>query len=250
MPETSKSLQQKIAEKNAAIVRGEFGMYGYSAYEIGGERYICGITGARLIQLLKQLNDSQIVGYPIADWFQQNPLTEENDFKLNLMLAPTEAPPFSRQMVMTDGKKRTLQPHQVSLPSPLKPLQYDAIRQACGGNNGMMWGDYVARAYVAPKATTRLSGRSQVVARGSSESEALSNLESVLTLYDGKILDKRVSYSESDDKIKNKYRVYPAWIWIHKPSLTEKPNKLEKIKIMVFSKKEPESFKKQLEAIL
>ncbi len=248
MAENAKSLQQKIGEKNAAKIRAEFGMYGYSAYEIGGERYICGQTGARLIQLLKQLNDSQVIGYPIADWFQQNPLAEENDFKLNLMLAPTEAPPFSSQAVI-NGKKKTLHSHQVSLPSPLKPIRYDAIRQACGGSNGMMWGDYIARAYVSPKTTNRLSGRSQVVCRGSSESEAIANLKSILTLYDGKILDTRVSYSESDT-LKSKHRVYPAWIWIHKPSLLEKPDKLEKIKIMIFYKQEPESFKKQLEAIL
>lgn len=251
MPETTKSLQQKIAEKNAQLIRGEFGQYGYSAYELDGERYIAGITGIRIIQLLKQITASGIIGYPVADWFSQNPLSEENDYKLNLMLAPTEAPPFSKQVTI-NGKKKTLQPHQVSIPSPVKSWDYSAIRAACGGNNGLMWGDVIARAYVAPKVTSRLSGRSQVVAGGTSEKEALSNLESILTLYDGKVLDKpRISYPRDVEFSLNKHRVYPAWLWIHKPSLLETDaKKLEKIKIMIFYKQEPESFKKQLAAIL
>lgn len=251
MSDTTKSLQQQIAEKNAKLIRAEFGQYGYSAYEIDGERYIAGITGIRIIQLLKQITASGIIGYPVADWFSQNPLSEENDYKLNLMLAPTEAPPFSTSTVI-NGKRRTLQPHQVSIPSPVKTWDYNAIRAACGGSSGMVWGDVIARAYVAPKVTNRLSGRSQIVAKGTSEREALSNLDSILTLYDGKVLGKpRLSYAEDAESSQNRYRLYPAWLWIHKPSLLENDaKKLEKIKIMIFYKQEPESFKKQLAAIL
>ena len=254
MPEQQppKSWEKTIQEKLLREKKEQFGDFGLTMYD--GQ--ICGLTGYGLLKLLGKSGDGGIIGYPVQEWCRQNPLQDSDGWQLNLILAPNKIPPFTKNITV-DGKRKTIGIAQITIPSPVVDLTYEKIRNALGGKNGLPWGNYIARAYVCyGHETKKRFGQSQIVVRGQSGAGAMRNLNRVLTLYDvgegvnqGKVLDKRISYSDEDGTL-NKRDMYPAWIWIHKPSLAEKPDKLQKIKIMIYDEKEPKSFKEQLNAIL
>ncbi len=245
-----KSWETKVQEIITREKEARFGTYGLSAYD--GK--IQGVGTYILSKLLDVGGGGGLIGYPVEEWCKQNPLAKTDDYQLNIVLAPNKIPPFTKTVTI-DGKRVTINCAQITIPSPMIDLTYDAIRYACGDDNGLPWGNYIARAYVSADGTDKRFGQRQIVARGQSGAGALRNLDRILTLYDigngqgkGKVLDKRTSHGENEKQ--NRRDMYPAWIWIHKPSLISKPDKLKKIKIYIFEKKEPESFKEQLRAIL
>jgi hypothetical protein len=122
----------------------------------------------------------QFVGEPAEDYA----LAKRLGLRIKLVLYPYPEPPFYR------GER--IKPRQVTINVPdviRSKLDYQDIRAACGGDNGYVWGEFLAIGHLD-------NGR-QMHVYGASENEAEQQLKLFLTLSEAKI--KKLSIS----KVKN-----------------------------------------------
>ncbi|MCT7958948.1 hypothetical protein [Laspinema palackyanum] len=170
---------------------------------------------------LKEYDVGAIVGWPIDDYLRQQP----KKLKVNIRLSLNEKPPFNK---LVNGIK--IPPRQVSIPMPDRgKLNYQSLRDACGGSGGLQWGRWSARGYVAGSVgETRLKGLSQLVAGGSSEDGAYQNLARFAQLSGGFVVGRSATGIDTDSGNRkrdrrypslNSFRVYPAFCWIENSDL-------------------------------
>lgn len=169
----------------------------------------------------KEYDLGAIVGYPIDDYLRQQP----KKLKVNIRLSLNQKPPFNK---LINGIK--IPPRQVSIPLPARGnLNYQSLRNACGGSGGLQWGRWSARGYVAENSgETKLKGLSQLVAGGASEEGAYQNLAKFAQLSEGFIVGQSATGIDTDSGNRRKdrrypalntYRVYPAFCWIENSAL-------------------------------
>lgn len=163
-----------------------------------------------LMNLKRMLGGEGWVGFPFHDWVQAS----AGGLRAQIILMPNK-------QGVNYAKDPYWSKRQVSIPSPDRTkLTYDAIRTACGGDTGLTWGEWQARAYlIDPDRGTR----HQMVAGGPTQERAKQNLDRFLPF--SKCEPKNYSYNQMDfnrgERAKDPLRVrrqslevFPSWLWI------------------------------------
>jgi len=197
---------------------------GYRAIEffpnrdIKDESYILMGTPSEIrIQLMILMNMKRMlsgsegwIGFPFHEWVKASP----GGISAQIILLPNKL-----------GVNYAADPYwskrQISIPSPDRAkLTYDAIRTACGGEQGLNWGEWQARVYLIDPDR---GSQHQMVAGGTSQANAKANLDRFLPFT--KCEAKNFTYNQLDynrgerakDPIRAKRQsldVFPAWLWV------------------------------------
>lgn len=151
------------------------------------------------------------VGYPIEDWFKAS---ANNTASVKIILLPNKT-----------GKNYAGDPYwskrQISIPRPDRAkCTYAAIREACGGNAGLKWGEWRATAYLqSPDSATQ----HKMMASGPTEERARQNLMKFLkfsrcevTNFTAGKLDYTSGMRAKDPQKARRMSldVFPAWLWV------------------------------------
>lgn len=152
--------------------------------------------------------DDGWLGYPASEyaWLKRNSV------ELVICLATVPHPPYKNkkgQHVLI--KQVTL--HDVD---PTK-LGYKTIRDACGGDKGLVWGDWMARAYTRGKSNH--DPLREVEAKGDSEKTATENAARFVPLTRNIYKETWTSHNYSGNTSPSPpVQVYPAWVTIFLPA--------------------------------
>lgn len=167
------------------------------------------------------------VGYPVAQYLRQE---QKTGIELTVMLVAEKYPPFVRVKFGQGGFEYKIQPRQVTIALPKREaLTFTNLRNACGGAGGLNWGNWQARAYIAPKSgETNLKGLAQMVAGGQSKDAAERNLDRFLALSEGHAVSRTCTEvdltkgARADDPrspfLRN-YQLYPGWVTVQNSAL-------------------------------
>jgi hypothetical protein len=202
-------------------------------------------------ELVENRDVGQIVGEPVQEYIQANSF---KGIRVNLMLFPYEEPPFYR------GEK--IKPESVRLWVPdveRSKLDWEQLKQACGGTNGYMWGRF--------RASARLDNGRSFVVLGASEQEVESQIERMLTLTSANLLTLNVSEQQKKGEVaarpklqKEPRRVYPGFAYIVNRQEFLDPNKSittvrgnfrdKKARIPLYTRTKPANFEKIIQELL
>lgn len=159
---------------------------------------------AAIHQLIKNRDVGDIVALPLEEYVRAQPHT----IKLTVFFYSIKAPPFKAKK----GTKLTRASYNIPDVERAK-LTWDAIKEACGGSNGYMWGRF--------RATANLSNGRQMQVYGSTEKEAEKRLKALLAFSSAKILTLSIAEEKKEglrdtDKLmyKESTRIYPAYFSI------------------------------------
>ncbi len=126
-----------------------------------------------IAQLLEAKDIGQFVGEPLIENVSAMPHTS----KLKLILCNARQPPFTAPV----GGRLIKAEYQIPDINPQK-ITWQGVKDACGGANGFMWGNWLA--------TSRLDNGRQMHAYGATAIEADNMLERMLTLTTAKSLTR------------------------------------------------------------
>lgn len=179
-------------------------------------------TLMNLHRMIESRDMGYFLGYPIDAYMRRKP---QQDVSIKIVLQTKKSPPYF-------SKKNPSRKAEVNIPSVnISKLSYSIIRQICGNNNGIVWGNYQCRATVSLE--NDKSPLHQIVASGNTEEVAEKNLKQFLSLTHCKlrgINHNHIDYSEGERKKdilgveKKKFTVYPAWIVVFNSKLFELNN--------------------------
>lgn len=131
-------------------------------------------------------------------------------FRLKIFLPAISAPPWNRAEVG---------PRKVAIPAPKKSaIDYSRLREACGGPSGLAWGQWNARAYLAPEGAAfqgSLKGMSQILAAGDTPEKAEEYAKRFCELSHW----KRGGITPTRRDALPSLRVFPGWIELSKDEL-------------------------------
>lgn len=152
-------------------------------------------------RLIENRDIGDIVATPVSDFFRAN----NNLIKITVVWYNAKEPPYYGTL----GYKR--QKITYNIPDiTIANLDWQRVKQACGGNNGFLWGRF--------RATANLDNGRQMQVYGGSEKEAETMLKSLLTLSKAKITtlsiaeEKKEGLRATNKKLyKETTRVYPAY---------------------------------------
>lgn len=156
-------------------------------------------------QLLEDREIGQFMGYPIEDYVRRVPPT----IKLNIVWFSLREPPFTQKY--SRGKLIKV---NYNIPDVKRALmKWKIIKEACGGNNGFLWGRF--------RTTANLSNGRQMQVYGASEKESREQLIRLVALSNAEIAtittaeEKREGRRAKDKWMyKESTRVYPAFFSI------------------------------------
>lgn len=184
-------------------------------------------------QVLGERSIGQFLAYPVAQWNQQAPILSPRVTALVYAGREWEGENLY-PLQEKDGKTFRLWHSQIQIFQPdLRKLTYRKIRNTMGGDSGLAWGEWSARAYLTPKDRNsnpnnrdkapdgRHKSNSQMVAWGDTEDSAVANLERFLELSKATLTAPIKPTRNRKDKGAPKpksYRVYPGSILVEPPS--------------------------------
>lgn len=156
-------------------------------------------------QMIEDRDVGQVIGQPLDDYIRARPL---EGLRLQFKLYSLKTPPYSRR-----GSERLVEV-VVSVSDVSRALlDWDRLRQVCGGPNGYMWGRFLARA--------RLDNGGSMKVYGATPDEAEDRLRAFLTLSTAEIKtfsvteEKRAAERLTNPKLmKEITRVYPGHVSI------------------------------------
>lgn len=156
-------------------------------------------------QMIESRDVGQVIGQPLDDYIRARPL---EGLRLQFNLYSLKAPPYSRR-----GSQRLVEV-TVSVSDVSRALlDWDRLRQVCGGPNGYLWGRYLARA--------RLDNGGSMKVYGATPDEAEDRLRAFLSLSTAEIKtlsvteEKRTAERVANPKLmKETTRVYPGHVSI------------------------------------
>lgn len=156
-------------------------------------------------QMVTDRDIGQIVGQPLDEYIRARPL---DGLRLQFQLFSFKTPPYARQ-----GEQRLVRVTVTLADVDRAKLDWDRLRQVCGGPNGYLWGRF--------KATARLNNGSSMKVYGATPNEAESRLKVFLTLGSAEIQTISVTEEkkEAERLINPKMhkeitRVYPGYVSI------------------------------------
>ena len=166
-----------------------------------------------LMNLHLRDNSTPFVGFPLNDWIRRASVTR-----------------VSVQLVMYPGRfgsrnyerRNYWGPRQITIPyCDRRKLNYKAVRDACGGVNGINWGEWSATATL--KAPGKIGTIHQMKARGRSEADATANLNRFLKFTRCELRNlshNKLDYStgerakDADREERRNLKVYPSSIFV------------------------------------
>lgn len=141
--------------------------------------------------MFKGMDMGAWVGYPVDEYLRSRPRT---GVSLQFFLTTYKRPPFYQIGTRWFSRR------QVTIPYvDRRKLTYEIIRNACGGNQGLNWGEWVARAYLGLEDESR--GLHQLVVGGSTEENVKKNLERFLPFTTCKLRGltvNKIDYTKGD----------------------------------------------------
>ncbi len=156
-------------------------------------------------QMIEDRDVGQVIGQPLDDYIRARPL---DGIRLQFKLYSLKTPPYSRR-----GSQRLVEVVVTVTDVSRAFLDWDRLRQACGGLNGYLWGRYLAKA--------KLDNGGTLKVYGGTEDEAEDRLRAFLTLSTAEIKgltvteEKRTGERLTNPKMfKEVTRVYPGHVSI------------------------------------
>lgn len=161
-----------------------------------------------LHQMFRNRDIGEFTGYPLDEYVRARP----QSFKLKVLFYSIEAPHWKAP----NNGKLVRATYHVPFIQRTK-IDWETIKQACGGNNGYLWGRFLCTCNVIDDD----GSMRQMQVYGSSEAEAEQRLKALLTLSSGKIATLSITEEKKEgrratDKLlyKDSTRVYPAYFTI------------------------------------
>jgi hypothetical protein len=168
----------------------------------GNENLIKSNLPATLVyyQLVENRDVGQIIGEPVREYLRKSPLS----LSLKIQFRGASTPPWT-----SDGRQSLRTQVHISDIDRSK-LDWGAIKIACGGANGYLWGRF--------RATAKLSNNSQMSIYAGSAAEAEDRLMALIVLSNAEVLTLNVSEEKKEGRrrtspalYKQSQRVYPAY---------------------------------------
>jgi hypothetical protein len=166
-------------------------------------------------QLLEDKDIGQFVGEPLIENVRATPHTS----RLKLILSNVKHPPLKAPI----GGRLIMPEYQVPNINPRK-INWQVIKDVCGGKNGFMWGSFLA--------TANLDIGRQMQAYGASAKDADNMLNRMLSLTTGKVVTRGITELKKEGmraKGKGMYRenarVYPIYCIVINSKRIEKIEK-------------------------
>lgn len=204
----------------------------------------------------------EFVGYPLSEYYKGQ---AQSDISVVVWLTTKKQPPFYASAYEWFSRRKI----EIPLVNKAK-LTYKNLRIACNDSIGLDFGEYHARGYLKPPNSEKVIY--QMVCGGDTEDSAKKNLERFLPFTRAKLQGmsiNKIDYNEGEraqwkDKLEyNKFKVYPAFIWVNNPQLfasdTKAANlkktlvgkqKYKKTKLWLYFDKEPSGWNAQLKESL
>lgn len=156
-------------------------------------------------QMIEDRDVGQVIGQPLDDYIRARPL---DGLRLQFNLYSLKTPPYSR------STSQPLVRVVVSISDVSRAvLDWDRLRQVCGGPNGYLWGRFLARA--------RLDNGGSMKVYGATPDEAEDRLKAFLSLSSAKIKTFSVTEEKKEAErlanpklMKETTRVYPGHVSI------------------------------------
>jgi hypothetical protein len=156
-------------------------------------------------QMIEDRDVGQVIGQPLDDYIRAKPL---DGLRLQFKLYSLKSPPYSRR-----GDQRLVEVVVTISDVKRALLDWERLRQVCGGANGYMWGRYLAKA--------KLDNGGTLKVYGGTENEAEDRLRAFLTLSTAEMKsltvteEKRTGERLTNPKLmKEITRVYPGHVSI------------------------------------
>ncbi|MBW4482911.1 MAG: hypothetical protein KME14_10240 [Tildeniella torsiva UHER 1998/13D] len=156
-------------------------------------------------QMIEDRDVGQVIGQPLDDYIRAKPL---DGLRLQFKLYSLKAPPYSRR-----GSQRLVEVVVTISDVSRALLDWDRLRQVCGGPNGYLWGRFLAKA--------KLDNGGTLKVYGGTPDEAEDRLRAFLTLSTAEIKtlsvteEKRAAERLTNPKLaKDITRVYPGHVSI------------------------------------
>lgn len=179
-----------------------------------------------LSKKLERYTFGEFYGYPVPEY---NALFPSQYTNIKLFFTTRKHPPYYK-----GSSTELFVKVQISVPMVAESkLTYENIRKICNGSNGINYGHWQDRAYLA--VNDKSKGISQMVVGGHTEKEAIANMDKFLVLTNAKVMSRRCSHdsgghekakADIDWEKKNNYEIYPWFMTVTNPvKVKTKPDK-------------------------
>jgi hypothetical protein len=101
-------------------------------------------------QMVEDRDVGQVIGQPLDEYIRARPL---DGLRLQFKLYSLKSPPYSRR-----GDQRLVEVVVTIADIDRAKLDWDRLRQVCGGPNGYLWGRFLAKAYLDNGGTLKVYG--------------------------------------------------------------------------------------------
>lgn len=156
-------------------------------------------------QMVEDRDIGQLVGQSLDDYIRAKPL---DGLRLQFNLYSLKSPPYARR-----GSQRLVRVTVTVSDVKRAAIDWDKLRQVCGGPNGYMWGRWLAKATLSNGGTLKVYG--------ATKAEAEDRLRAFLTLSTAEIKgltvteETRTGERQANPKLmKESTRVYPGHVSI------------------------------------
>jgi len=202
-----------------------------------------------LHQILEGMDIGQFVGMPLQEYVRPTP----QPLKMTIFFFPVPHPPW---------KPRSPNPRYTVPFLDRSRINWQTIKEACGGKNGYNWGRFSSTVNLRHETGTR---KMQVF--GATAAEAEKRLERLLYFSEGEIVSKTQSEQEKwgmrvpgKPLYKEATRVYPGYMTIinqekilrdeGRANLDGSHYLTQKVKLPLYTDQEPRNFKEQIAELL
>ncbi|MBD1921742.1 hypothetical protein H6F77_11630 [Microcoleus sp. FACHB-831] len=168
-------------------------------------------------RILNTKDFGEFYGYPVDEYYRMKPSTNTS---IKLFFTNRKKPPYYKGSSTTFFYKG-----QVNIPNvDESKLTYENIRTACNADNGLVWGHWIARAYLSSHED--YAGINQMVCWGDDESTANANLDKFLAFSKSKVTSRTSNHIQSGTKLskgdpwweeKTKFDIYPRFMTVINP---------------------------------
>ncbi|MGG6241856.1 hypothetical protein ACQ4N7_24800 [Nodosilinea sp. AN01ver1] len=156
-------------------------------------------------QMIEDRDVGQVIGQPLDEYIRARPL---DGLRLQFKLYSLKTPPYSRR-----GDKRLVEVVVTIADIDRAKLDWDRLRQVCGGPNGYLWGRF--------RASARLDNGCTLKVYGGTPDEAEDRLRAFLSLSSAEIKTLSVTEEKKEAErlvnpsmFKDVTRVYPGHVSI------------------------------------
>lgn len=176
------------------------------------------------ILALHQLIENRNIGEFVGDTLEEHVRPRPQPLKIKILYYNAPSPPFYSIKTPTESKRVTCNVPFITR----SKLDWNLIKNACGGNNGYYWGRFLCTANLVDDA----GNLRQMQVYGGSKSEAEQRLRALHSLTDSKIVTLSSTEEEKEGRratdkhlYKETTQVYPAYFTIvHQEKIVTESN--------------------------